>query len=461
MKFRLFLLPLLLAAMDHGCEAYTVTIDPTARYQTLEGWGTSLAFMAHMLGDFPDPVRDQFADLMFSPTRGLGLTIARYNIGGGENPSLHFLPKAARVPGYEPSPGVWDWNADPGQRWLLRAGIARGVTIVEGFANSPPWWMTISGSVTGGWNGGNNLKTSCWSTFPDYLAAVAEHFYKDYGMPFRTLEPLNEPVSNWWVYGDHQEGCHFYQGSNQTSIINTLAADLKAAGVATTVSAPDDNSINDALEAVKGFGKETLRNLAQFNTHSYNGEKREKLYHAALKDHKRLWMSEYGDGDTTGITLAMRINNDMNNLHPCAWCYWQVIDNTPGWAMLWNPGNGRDYTCIIKQKYWVYANFTKFIRPGSVIIGTNDPTYTTAAMNAGNNILTMVTTNPGGQDQTVTYDLSKLNTAIAQVAAYQTSREEDLAAIPIGPISNHRLTLTMPGGSVTTVVFTGVTNITE
>src|SRR5919199_1551467 len=63
----------------------TITVDPTANYGTWEGWGTSLAWWANVFGD-----RDDFANLFFTTNTvsyggaslpGLGMTIARYNLG--------------------------------------------------------------------------------------------------------------------------------------------------------------------------------------------------------------------------------------------------------------------------------------------------------------------------------------------------------------------------------------------
>ncbi len=35
---------------------YTATVDPTVQYQTWEGWGSSLAWWAKVVGGFPEPV---------------------------------------------------------------------------------------------------------------------------------------------------------------------------------------------------------------------------------------------------------------------------------------------------------------------------------------------------------------------------------------------------------------------
>ena len=50
------------------------------------------------------------------------------------------------VPGFQPEPGEWDWDADAGQRAVLQGSMERGVNIAEAFSNSPPYWMTISGA---------------------------------------------------------------------------------------------------------------------------------------------------------------------------------------------------------------------------------------------------------------------------------------------------------------------------
>src|SRR5215510_375126 len=63
----------------------TVVVDPTADFGRWEGWGTSLAWWANVFGD-----RDDLADLFFTTGTvsysgaslpGLGLNIARYNLG--------------------------------------------------------------------------------------------------------------------------------------------------------------------------------------------------------------------------------------------------------------------------------------------------------------------------------------------------------------------------------------------
>lgn len=69
--------------------------------------------------------------------------------------------------------------------------------------------MTISGSVTGAEDGGDNLREDQYDTFADYLTEVVKHYRDTWGITFRTLNPLNEPSANWWKKGNMQEGSHF------------------------------------------------------------------------------------------------------------------------------------------------------------------------------------------------------------------------------------------------------------
>src|ERR1700728_2669022 len=127
---------------------YTAVVNPASVVSTnFQGWGTSLCWWANVVGAFPN--RQAYCNLAFTQ---LKLNIVRYNIGGGENPALAYLDTGdyrAYMQGFEPTNGIWNWNADQNQRWVLRESIALGANLVDVFANSPPWWMTVSGSVTG------------------------------------------------------------------------------------------------------------------------------------------------------------------------------------------------------------------------------------------------------------------------------------------------------------------------
>ncbi|WP_179282949.1 MULTISPECIES: RICIN domain-containing protein [Paenibacillus] len=432
--------------------SYTATADPSKQYQTIEGWGTSLAWWGKVVGEYSN--RDEYAEKMFSPTTGLGLNVLRYNIGAGDNPSSNVLEYRKAVPGYQPSPGVYDWNADANQRYMLQAAKSYGVNVVEAFANSAPYWMTISGSVSGAANGGNNLKPDYYDDFADYLTEVVKHFRDNWGITFDTVTPLNEPISTWWKLGNNQEGMHFDR-ADQNTILSQVQSSLTAKGLSTKLSAPEEYSLDDTTTSFNSYSSAVKSAISQINTHTYGGSNRASLRNTATSAGKHLWTSEYGDGDASGLTMSRTILKDIRNMGASAWVYWQAVDSADGWGFFKNVLNNTQTTSYtVNQKYYVMGNYSKFIRPGTKIIGMSDAN-TLAAYDAASGKVVLVTTNSDSSDTAVTYDLSQFTSVGSSAQVYRTSSTEKLQQLTNINIQNKKFTATAKAGSVTTYVISG------
>ncbi len=434
-------------------------VDPTNQYQTVQGWGTSLAWFANVLGSKSDPYRNKYADLFFSPVTGLGLNVVRYNIGGGENPQYHFEGLRADMPGYETQPGVWNWNADYNQRWFLQAAKDRGANLFEAFSNSPPYWMTNSGSVTGAVGCGDNLNPDHLQDFSNYLVAVTGHFQTEWGIQFSTLEPLNEPMGTYWCFGGYQEGSHFdvgYQAQN----VDTLEPTLQAQNLLTRIATSDENTIDQELSTWNAFAPQTQAYVSQINAHAYGGTDRVGLAYAAANSNKDLWMSEYGDGDGTGLSMSEDILQDVRQMHASAWVYWQAVDEAAGWGFLDenldNPSP--DYSYTFNQKYYVMGNYSKFVRPGYKIVAINN-NQSLAAYSWTNQQLVIVSTNNTNAAQSLTFDLTGFSTVGNSAVPYQTSATENLARLSPVTVKQGQLSTTVPSDSVTTFVINNVSYI--
>jgi O-glycosyl hydrolase len=437
----------------------TFSVDPAIQFQTLQGWGTSLAWWANVVGGFPDAARNDFVQKVFDPVNGLGLNAIRYNIGGGENPAYHFLGFRKAVPGYEPSPGVWDWTADANQRWVLQAALAYGVDQLEVGSYSPPWWMTNSGSVTGTPDGSDNLSPAYYNDFANYLAEVVQHFHDEWGVTFQTLSPFNEPNATWWRFGGSQEGCHFAR-STQNAVLPLVGEALASRGLSTTVSAADESTLDETFTSISSYDSSTRAWLSQINTHTYGGSARTQLNNLANSSGRNLEMSEYGDDDATGLTMSHEIVNDMKTLRPTTWDYWQAVDapdGAGGWGMLKSPlHNETDTQYTVNEKYWVMANYSRFIRPGYQFLAIDDAN-SLAAYDASSGTLVIVTTNSGTTDTNITYDLSGFSSTGDSVTPYRTSDTESLVQLPAVGVSAGSFTAPARARSVTTYVLTGVT----
>lgn len=441
-----------------------IQIDPTRRAQTVEGWGTSLAWWANVIGGWSTPAQNALADLLFSPAVGLGLTIARYNIGGGDAPDHHHMRPGAGVPGYQPSAGVWDWAADANQRAILQAARARGATLCEAFANSPPYWMTRSGCAAGAADGGNNLPDANVDLFAAYLAEVVAHFARAWNVVFRSVEPFNEPSATWWTQGHNQEGCHVSRPQQQ-AIITRLAAQLAARGVtATTIAVGDENSIDDMVATFDSYDPTILSSVTQINTHSYNGTRRAELAARAAQGGQRLWMSEYGTGGgphdhqaiAPALALSQQIRQDMSVLQPTAWVYWQAVENeaSNNWGLIHAAFAGPGEQYWPTKQYYAMGQYSRFIRPGYTILGAGD-TSLLAAYEQASGTLVLVYDNSTARDASIELDLSLFTRVPGSAILYRTSAAENVLQLAPMPLTQTTLTVPSAAQSITTVVMTG------
>ncbi|MEV8600065.1 beta-1,6-galactanase [Streptomyces griseoviridis] len=408
----------------------TVAVNPNTSYGSWEGWGTSLAWWANVFG-----ARDDFADIFFTTKSttyngtslpGLGLNIARYNLGGCSWNSVNgeTMVASANIPAFkqiegfwqdwnneDPTSSAWKWTADANQRAMLVKAAARGAT-TELFANSPMWWMCSNHNPSGAPGGGNNLQSWNYRQHASHLAAVALYAKNNWGVNFTSVEAFNEPSSNWWTATGTQEGCHV-DATVQSAVLPYLRSELNTRGLTgTKIAASDETSYDLARTTWNSFSATTKGYVNRVNVHGYQGSsgRRDLLYTDVVTTAgKALWNSETGDNDGTGYTLAFNLLYDFRWLHPTAWVYWQVMDPSSNWAMI-----AYDATTLaagaVQRKYYTMAQFSRHIRPGMKILDTG-VSYAVAAHDASAKRLVIVALNTSTSAQTLTFDLSSFTTA--------------------------------------------------
>ncbi len=373
-----------------------------------EGWGTALAWFANVTGGYPDATRERLADLFYGKD-GLGWTIARYNIGGGNAAgTAPYLRTGATVPGFwrKPAtavgndwwrpddPAMWNWSADANQRWWLDA-IRRRVPspIFEAFSNSPPWFMTVSDKVSGAVKGtDDNLRAGQERPFAQYLARVVGELERRHRIRFRTLSPVNEPNTDYWFAANTQEGAH-WSPARQAAMIDASDDALKAAGLATKIAAPDETNSHLFVTDWAGYPPATRARIGQLNVHSYGTVHQTAVRDIARASGIRLWMSENDtplDKDpesftdmASGLAFAEHVVGDLKRLEPAAWVFWQAVENLsaqdgkPGsnWGLVkmdLAAAPSAPHPIRISPKYWVMAQFSRYIRPGYRLFPVDD-----------------------------------------------------------------------------------------
>lgn len=416
---------------------YTTTVNPRTSWGTWEGWGTSLCWWGKAYGD-----RDDLADIMFTMTSvsyngsilpGLGLNIVRYNAGAcswnsinGESMVAPNIWPTRQMEGYwldwfstDPSSSSWNWYVDSAQRNLLWKARDRGANWFELFSNSPMWWMCYNHDPAGNADGSSdNLQSWNYDQHAVYLATIAKYAHDYWGFSFQYVEPFNEPMSDWWTASGSQEGCHF-EVSTQSTVIDYLRTELDQRGLTDTqIAASDENNYDLARSTFNSLASSARGKVDKVNVHGYQygGGRRDLLYNDVHAAGKKLWNSEYGENDVTGLSLTKNLNLDFQWLHNTAWVYWQAVDGG-GWGLIQADEPART-TGAVNTKYYVLAQYTRHIRPGMTIVDSGDGN-TIAAYDSGAHSLILVTTNYSTA-QRITFDLSAFSVADGPVTRWAT-----------------------------------------
>ncbi len=449
-------------------DTLTYMVNPLIVRQHFDGWGVSLCWWAGQCGNWSDQKIDEIVSWMVSPT-GLNYSHFRYNIGGGDDPEnrncdLHHMGRGkglrAEMEGFKDSTNdVYHWDRDAAQRKiLLKIKEKRPDAVFEAFSNSCPYYMTYSGCCSGNADGGkDNLKPEYYEEFAHYLVDVCKHYKDEYGIEFKTLEPFNESVTNFWYANGPQEGCHFDYES-QIKFIKVLSPILAESGLNTIISAADETNVGLAVEGVKRYISAGVDKLVgQWNTHTYSGNNvdRARFCQLAHQTGKPYWMSEVGAGGSGiggNLSLTQKLFDDMRYIQPEAWIDWQYMEeNNDQWCTIRGSFANQTYQKV--KNFYIRQQCSRFIKRNYDIITSPCP-QSLAAVNAERDTLVLVVLNEGSQ-ATHFIDLSLFadQPVRSRMKVYRTSANENLASVITSvKVNGSMLTLTMPAQSISTLI---------
>jgi O-glycosyl hydrolase len=472
---------------------HTDIIDRSRQHQVIDNFGASDAWTMQKIGVWSDASKNRIADLLFSTDKGIGLSLWRFNIGGGINPNIRNPWRTVET--FEISEGRYDWSKQANELWFARAARDRGVPYLLGFVNSPPGRMTRNGLTNSGTDkeSSTNLKEGMERQFAVYLCDIVEHFRnapeKD-RLIFNYLSPINEPAVAWEV-GNNQEG---NRASNEDikKVLRALHAEIAARKLDVKIRALESNSVRHLYELadsesqrwgapygdyLKVFcGDPNILSLMDgvFCYHDYSSFRGSSVEtdHARLGrempkyPNVKLWMSEIcilqNRRDLTmnmALDVAKLIHADLILSGASAWQWWLAVSNGDykdgllytNWR---RPGD--EESIIASKSFWVVGNFSRFIRPGFVRVDLTgdhhafDGLLGSAYMDPKSSRLVLVYLNLATESQKVTWTLKKDSSTLPRrFVPWQTSADEDLKAHPAIDIADG---FELPPRSVVTFV---------
>ena len=462
--------------------------------QTMVGFGASDAWGCQFIGrNWPLEKREQIADWLFSSDtlangqpRGAGLSIWRFNIGGGtaeQGDSSNIEDEWRRTECFLNGDGTFNWQKQQGQQWFLGAAKKRGIQHFIAFSNTPPVYLTKNGK---GWSTGGssvNLPPENFSRYGGFLTQVLKYFDSQ-DLHFGTLSPFNEPQWNWDGKGQEGTPC---QNTELYEAVTEISKSISKAGLNTKIEVPEtgqidylfrdstnlpdrDNQVFDFFDPASPLYLGMLPNLAQsIAGHSYfttfdtglMKRMRAALYSKIQATSKGLSynMTEYcvlenneeirGEKRDLGMQAALYvakvIHYDLTLAHASSWQWWVAVspyDYKDG--LVYTDMNKNDGNIYDSKMLWTLGQYSFFVRPGMVRIEstTNDSAprnngeeslLTTAFKSQDNQKLISVVVNLSATMQQVQLNLEPED--YNRVRIYKTTPNPEENILPSGSCS--------------------------
>jgi len=376
--------------------------------QKISGFGASTAWSSTM--------STADADLLFSPTAGVGLSLHRIRIAPDGTTTETSIARLAQ----ERGASVW---ATP---WSPPAADKSNHDVIGGtLTDGPAWAATLK-------------------SFVDLM--------KSSGVDLLAISAQNEPDAKVSTY----ESCSYTGATLATFIASALGPALAGSGV--KILGPESQNwcgfkaLADPLLADPTAAAFT----SIIATHAYGCNP--LAYPAAAQAGKELWQTEMYDqtaaadpGIKSGLRVAKLIHDALTIASVNAWHYWWVYPSSVGNGALWDKTTGQP-----TKRLYVLGNFSKFVRPGFLRIGTAAGAAPPAGVQLtayrhptdGTLVITAINANAAPTDVSIFVT----GASPCALTPWVTSQSDDLAARAALPLSGARLAATLDAQSVTTFV---------
>lgn len=398
MRLNFFLCGLMMCAAGLVTQpgAGDCTIQSNTLMQRMSGFGGSTAWAGSL--------SDNLINELFSATAGCGLTLVRMRIS----------PEGTTGSG--------------------EIAIAKKAQALGAFIWAAPWSPPATWKDPSDVNNGGILLTSHYQDWADRLVSYVKSMNSQ-GIDLKWISAQNEP--NWTAT---YESC-LYTPDQLVSFIGTyLGPSLEKAGLKTRIIAPEVinwGSLKPYADAILNSAA-ALKYCDVIATHSYgDGPKSPNFpYKLIAEKGKQLWETEYGfdqyAGDETmtpGIAIAKQMHTQIVQGPASAYHTWWII---PAGGVNGTASNGLVMGGHVIQRGYVMGNYSRFVRPGSYRVSTNDNpssgVWVTAYRNDSLGHLSVIAINENTSAVQQTFLLNGIT--VPNVIPWETSEAVKLTARP-------------------------------
>ncbi|MDR3285917.1 MAG: glucosylceramidase [Prevotellaceae bacterium] len=403
----------------------TIKLDPTVRYQTMDGFGAALTGSScYNLLQMPESNRTKFLKDVFSPTEGMEYSYIRISIGcsdfslseytccdtqGIENfaltseENLYIIPVLKEILAINPSVKIL------GSPWTC------------------PRWMKINNltdkQAHNSWTSGQ-LNPDYYQDYGTYFVKWIQAFAQN-GINIYSVTPQNEPLNR-----GNSASLYMEWTEQRDFVNNALVPKLKAAGLHTKIYLFDHNYNYDGVTSQNQYPAKIYAGgvddeyVAGAAYHDYGGSRSELLNIHNAYPNKELLFTETSIGTwNDGKNLSKHLMDDMTEIALGTvnnWCkgviVWNLMldtergPNRPGGC---NTCYGavdidlRTYTITKNSHYYIIGHLSAVVKAGATRIGTTGYTASGiiySAFENTNETYALVLLNNTGENKTITLD---------------------------------------------------------
>jgi len=373
----------------------TITLNPTQRYQTMDGFGTAITgSSSYNLMQMSPEDRTKFLKETFSESEGYGHSYIRIAIGCSDF-SLSEYSLCDK-------PGIENFALQREERDyvipILKEILAINPSIkIIGSPWTPPRWMKVNNLTDrqphNEWTSGH-LNPAYYADYGLYFAKWVQALEAE-GIPIYAVTPQNEPLNR-------RNSASLFMGwqEQQAFIKAGLGPQLRDAGLETKIYVFDHNYNYDNMAdqydyPVNLYQDETAASfVAGAAYHNYGGNREELLDIHQQRPDKELIFTETSIGTwNDGQNLATRLMDDMEEVALGTvnnWCKAVIV-----WNLMLDSDRGpnrdggcqtcygavdinkNDYKTIRRNShYYIISHLSAVVKPGATRIGTSGYTAT-------------------------------------------------------------------------------------
>lgn len=362
---------------SNSATAYqTITVDTTQRYQSIDGFGFAMTGgSAYLIYNLPASQRSTILKKLFTTdSTYIGISYLRLSIGSSDLNQNAFSYDDIASGQTDTTLKYFDMGPDKYSVIPLMQEIVKIDPNIQTIATpwSAPVWMKTNNSTIGG------------SLNPKYYGVYAQYFVKyiqtmnSYGIPITAVTPQNEPL-----YGGNNPSMLMSSAEEDDFVKNYLGPAFQKAGLNTKIVIYDHNCDRPDYPLSILADTSAYKFIDGSAFHLYGGQITALSQVHNAYPNKNVYFTEQwtsGPGNF-GADVDWAVQN-------------LIIGATRNWSknvLEWNLASDPNYnphtpggcsTCMgaltigstitINESYYIIASASKFVRPGSYRVGSDN-----------------------------------------------------------------------------------------